>query len=281
MTTKNLSRTVIEGGRTGHYKAECQKRIRQERAAWRSQAIAFARDPETWDEDIPFVRDPVYPDFDDKLSPIYRFLDSRIGRSWDDVRSELFAKFDARTTPGRHVLHDHLLRDVSESPDGIEYRYGFHYQSRYYRDAEGKLRSGSEWHGRSWQSSWHKNAPFDLHEVARWLGARKVGRAGAGFAQYVAASFFGQPLRHEVRAIVERGQLAYGFVSPDGAILRRDVPPVVTRYGSVIAQPPALVVTSNIAFRQDGLLDDKDATYMRALPERVREAVCALAPANF
>ena len=40
-------------------------------------------------------------------------------------------------------------------------------------------------------------------------------------------------------------------------------------------------MTSNIAFRQDGLLDYKGAAYMRALPERVREAVCALAPANF
>lgn len=281
MTTKNLSRTVIEGGRTGHYKAECNKRIRQERAAWRSQARAFVRDPAGWEDELPVVRAPVYPDFADKLNPIYRFLDSRIGKPWDDVRSELFVRFDTRTTPGRHVLHDHLLRDVSESPDGLHYRYGFEYQSRYYRDAEGMLRSGSEWHGRSWQSSWSKNAPFDLQPVARWLGARKVGRAGAGFAQYVAASFYGQPIRHEVRAIVERGQLVYAFVSADGAILRRDVPPVVTRYGSVIAQPPALVVTSNIAFRQNGLLGDKDAAYMHALPERVQEVICALAPANF
>jgi hypothetical protein len=179
------------------------------------------------------------------------------------------------------VLHDHLLRDVSERPDGLEYRYGFAYPSRYYRDAEGILRGDSRWHGRSWQSSWSKNAPFDLHPVARWLGARKVGRAGAGFAQYVAASFYGQPLRHEVRAIVERGQLVYAFVGEDGAILRRDVPPVVTRYGSVIAQPPALVVTSNVSFRQDSLLGDRDAAYMRALPARVQEAICALAPANF
>ena len=232
MTTKNLSRTVIEGGRTGSYKAECQKRIRQERAAWRSQALAIARDPESWEDDLPAIRDPVYPDFADKLNPIYRFLDSRIGKPWDGVRSELFARFDTRTTPGRHVLHDHLLRDVSESPDGLQYRYGFKFQSRYYRDAEGTLRSGSEWHGRSWQSSWSKNVRFDLHPVARWLGARKVGRAGAGFAQYVATvAVYGGPLRHEVRAIVERGQLVYGFVSADGVVLRRDVPPLVTLTG--------------------------------------------------
>lgn len=281
MTTKNLSRTVIEGGRTGHYKAECNKRIRQERAAWRTQARAICNDPETWEDDLPVVRAPVYPDFDDKLNPIYRFLDSRIGQPWDDVRSELFSKFDARTTPGRHVLHDHLLRDVSESPDGQSYRYGFRFQSRYYRDAEGVLRSGSEWHGRSWQPVWKKSVPFDLVPLARWLGARKVGRAGAGFAWYVAKSFYGGPLLHEVRAIVERGQLAYAFVSSSGEPLRRLIPPVVNTWGRVVAQPPVLVASSNVAFRQDGLLNAKDAAYMRALPEHVREAVCALAPANF
>jgi len=276
MTTKNLSRSGIEGGRTGHYKAECRKKIRQERAAWRTRATAIALDPEAWEDDVPAVRAPAIPDFDDKLSPMYRFLDSRVGRPWDGVRSELFSRFDTRTTPGRHVLFDHLLRDVSETPMP-EGSSSWLYLRRYYRDEGGILRKDMRWAQR-----WRGSGPaFDLGAVARWLGARKVGRAGAGFAQYVAASFYGMPLRHEVRAVVERGQLAYAFVSPSGGVLRREVPPVGNTWGRVIAQPPALVVTTNVSFRQDGLLDAEDAAYMRALPERVREAVCALAPANF
>lgn len=181
MTTKNLSRTVIEGGRTGHYKAECQKRIRQERAAWRSQSIAIARDQEAWDDDVPAVRDPVYPEFADKLSPIYRFLDAHVGEPWDGVRSELFDRFDTRTTPGRHVLFDHLLRDVAESSEPDPAFGGFRFR-RYYRDEDGVLQKDPRFANR-WRGS---GRPFDLQAVARWLGARKVGHAGAGFAQYVA-----------------------------------------------------------------------------------------------
>jgi hypothetical protein len=279
MTTKNLSRTAIEGGRTGGYKAECNKRIRQERAAWRTQTRRIARDLEAWEDDVPAIRQPVYPEFADKLRPIYRFLDAHVGDSWDAVRSELFARFDTRTTPGRHVLFDHVLRDVAESPEPDAAFAASFRSRRYFRDEDGILRKDQAWVSRR---SWRSDPPFKLEPVARWLGCRKVGRAGGGFAQYVASgSIYGaRVLRFGIRAIVERGQIVYAFVHEDGSVLRREVPPVVTSYGRVITQPPALVVTTNVSFRQDGLLSDKDAAYMRALPSHVQEMICAHAPAN-
>jgi hypothetical protein len=271
MTTKLLSRTVIEGGRTGHYKAECHKRIRQERAAWRSQAQAIICDPEALDNDVPAKRVPVIPDFDDKLSPIYRFLESRVGRNWDAVRSELFEKFDTRTTPGRHVLFDHLLRDVAESPEPDPSRFGIR---RFYRDANGILREEDYWKTNQWWPPQQKVVRVDLHAVARWLGSVKVGRAGKGFARYIAAN------GSNVRAVVERHALAYAFVTESGAALRKDVPPTTTSYSRVLHHEPTLVSTVRVPFRQDGMLDADEAAHMRSLPESVQKMICALAPAN-
>src|SRR5271156_720922 len=112
MSTKNLSRTVIEGGRCGYYKSEVHACARSERSELRAHLRSLALDPELEENLTHPKRQPVTLCFSDKLRPIYRFRDSRVGRDWDATRSELFDKFDTRTTPGRHVLFDHLLRDV-------------------------------------------------------------------------------------------------------------------------------------------------------------------------
>lgn len=41
-----------------------------------------------------------------------RWLRSQCGRPWDDVFSELVARFDARTAGGRHLVFDGVLREV-------------------------------------------------------------------------------------------------------------------------------------------------------------------------
>src|SRR5208337_231027 len=134
MATRSLARTVIEGGRCGYYKSECNESIRGERAANRVYLRAVANDPEHAEDHVEPRRKVVSVCFKDKLHPIYKFLDSKVGRDWNTVRSELFAKFDTRTTPGRHVLFDHLLRDVRESLEPLDHEY-----AKYFVDAEGTL----------------------------------------------------------------------------------------------------------------------------------------------
>jgi hypothetical protein len=116
MATKNLARTVIEGGRTGYYKSSVETLTSEERAATKEFLRTVRNDPERADEIVNPVRKPVSVSFADKLRPMYRFMDSKLGQNWSKVRSELFRRFDTRTTPGRHVLFDHLLRDVTEGP---------------------------------------------------------------------------------------------------------------------------------------------------------------------
>src|SRR5438445_11892260 len=109
MSTKNLARTVIEGGR--HRQNVWQRRWSnaQERTAER-ELSGLLRDRLDPDAVVYRKRTPVYQEFDDKLGPAYRWLEAQSGRPWNEVRSELFARFDTRTTAGRHIVFDHRLQ---------------------------------------------------------------------------------------------------------------------------------------------------------------------------
>lgn len=106
MATKNLARTVIEGGRHRQNKKQRYFAQATERARVRSWLA------HTDGDDAPAPRPKVYRSFDDKLAPAMRWLRAQVGRAWDAVYSDLHARFDTRTTAGRHIIHDHLLRDV-------------------------------------------------------------------------------------------------------------------------------------------------------------------------
>ncbi len=113
MSTKNLARTVIEGGRSRYNKWERRYSHRQHRCRERAALTRLAStdyDDEDW---VAPTRQRVYKQFSDKLGPSYRFLDSRCGKPWNDTHSLLMGCYDTRTTAGRHVLFCHILRDIS------------------------------------------------------------------------------------------------------------------------------------------------------------------------
>jgi hypothetical protein len=111
MSKKHLARTAIEGGRS-HYN---QLERRASHTCERQAARAFCHLARVSNEDeLPAAprRRPVRKDFSDKLAPVYRWLDRQIGRPWDGVYAEIRARFDGRTTAGRHILFCHLLAEV-------------------------------------------------------------------------------------------------------------------------------------------------------------------------
>ncbi|HTQ05499.1 MAG TPA: hypothetical protein VMI54_16670 [Polyangiaceae bacterium] len=112
MSTKNLARTVIEGGRAPSNGWWRRFSNAQERSAERGVSGALVRGADA-DAAVYPRRKPVERAFLDRLGPAERWLAKQVGRPWSKVRSELFARFDARTTAGRHVLYGHLLRDVA------------------------------------------------------------------------------------------------------------------------------------------------------------------------
>ena len=273
MTTKNLSRTVIEGGRSGYYKAEVARRASEERQRLRMFLRSAQLDPSAVDDAPAPVRRPAMVDFADKLGPMYKFLDSRVGRPWDAVRSEIFQKFDPRSTPGRHVIFDHLLDSVCEDPgaseDVPERRY-----ARYFVDARGVLceKKYDPWRGT------FRAPPCDLRPAAALLGAGAIGQRGSRL-------FWFRPSRGErVVATVEPGfVLVFAFAAADGRPIRDPLPldsaaDVRRRAYGMEVPRTVLRLARNVRFRQDRALDEKEEARFSALPTYAREKVLALAP---
>jgi len=111
MATKNLSRTVIEGGRSPGNTWERRESNRVQRSITRRVSGALVSGADA-DFTVYPVRKVVWRSFADKLGPANRWLASQVGRPWNKARSEIFARFDVRTTPGRHIVFDHLLPEV-------------------------------------------------------------------------------------------------------------------------------------------------------------------------
>jgi len=185
MSTKNLSRTVIEGGRNGYSRFTRRHSNAVERA--RSHVIehklCLATDPET--AFFP-PREASYIGFADKLGPAMRWLRSQVGRPWDKVRSSLFERFDIRTTAGRHIVFDHLLEEV---------RPEARYRQRFWISPQGILRYRA-YERKRWAAS-QRRQPLPEAEVVllAWLGGRRVIEHGSrlywllptphgGFRQY-------------------------------------------------------------------------------------------------
>jgi hypothetical protein len=120
---KDLSRTVIEGGRrfsNSYFRRASHGDHRATTRAWLDQ-VRFVDDVDELDDDPPPLH-RVGKRFHDKLGPAMRWLRAQIGRPWDDVYADLCALFDTRTTAGRHIVHDHMLPSVRRWD--VETRYG-------------------------------------------------------------------------------------------------------------------------------------------------------------
>lgn len=150
MSTKNLARTVIEGGRTNRSKDLRRTSLRYLRKDNRDMCHALRVDPEGWYEAELPIRARDWEDIDhaDKVRPCDRFLDSKDGKSWEAIHSEICARFDRRTLAGRHVTNCHLLVRVEDSRKGDPYGGGYGraggfdspIDSRYWIDAQGIFR---------------------------------------------------------------------------------------------------------------------------------------------
>jgi hypothetical protein len=123
MSTKNLARTVIEGGRSRW----CKSNRRHQTAIYRARvgdclnrAMAGAQ---LQLEDLALPKPPArHRELDDKLAPAKRWLRRQVGRPWDAVRGELLRLFDTRTTAGRHIVFDHMLPWVEDAPESYRRR---------------------------------------------------------------------------------------------------------------------------------------------------------------
>lgn len=176
MSTKDLSRTVIEGGR---YYGNCDDRRRshgQARRKVRASLGALANDPSRADGVVLPRTKWVGVSQRDNLGPAERWLRSHVGRPWRVVESEIRAAFDTRTIAGQHVVFDHLLPDGSDLvvPRWHRADTGWQVSRRWWFsvDEAGILRAEPR---RPWRRAW---TPQASTETKAWLGGRRVREHG-------------------------------------------------------------------------------------------------------
>ena len=144
MSRKNLSRTVIEGGRYHRNQYQRRHSSRAERATTRTWLDRVDVDPEEAEYSAPPERERVSRQFYDKLAPAKRWLASQVGRPWNKVYQDLCTTFDRKTIAGNHVV-EHILDWVQI---GIALQHTFSRRSDFIVDAHGILRRG-ELYGQS------------------------------------------------------------------------------------------------------------------------------------
>jgi hypothetical protein len=189
MSRKNLAKTVIEGGRVNSNKWDRRHSSKEERVRIKQYLHEVLRDIEHADEIVEPEREHVYKEFNDKLGPMYRWIESQVGRPWSEVRSEIFEKFDARTTAGRHILFDHLLSSIVDTESGFNqfgyladpsiptvkekpYSYRSFYQE-YFVNEEGILCKTKEYH-KMYRKIYEHVTEEEYRAAGEWLAGRII-----------------------------------------------------------------------------------------------------------
>jgi hypothetical protein len=290
MTTKRLSRTVIEGGRYGRNKWERRYSSREERARIRNYLSDVIKDLEFAEEEVVPKRTKVSKDFKDKLGPAHRWLESQVDRLWSEVRSELFAKFDIRTTAGRHIVFDHLLSDVNDTLSGWDTRghiaanqsaYSYRYHD-YYVDQDGFLRKNPVH-----ESRYYSVTAETLTEAAKWLAGRMIGEKGGKLYWFVPNDgIWKAEWSQEVETTnygVRLGSFGLKYYSKQNSEYKIQIlsdwfgaPMTITRYGlhwEYIKKPAG--------FKQRGELSPSQESYFRSLPKGMQEEIVWFGKSRF
>jgi hypothetical protein len=150
MATKDLARTVVEGGRAGYSKWDRRRRNRSRRR------LRFDENGDVLHGKPPT---PGWRGFDDRLKPLRRWIGSHVGRGWNNVYRDFCTLVDRRTVKGWH-LDDHLKGMVDRgNPRGCE---SFHV------DARGILRRNARSKRERRTGYWDQLRAFD------WARGRQI-----------------------------------------------------------------------------------------------------------
>ena len=295
MSTKKLQKTVIEGGRVGRNTWERRNSHTSERTSTREFCDKVKQDPDAADDDNLFIRekDWVRKEFDDKLGPMYRWLGRQVGKPWDEVRSDVVKTFDTRTTAGRHIVYDHLLKSVEVTPNvRLSYRRtpdddnASYFKHDFFVNDKGILCQRT-YIPRKWK---HKPPVWDTNQLANWLSGRVVGKVGSKYFWYLPADKSKKhhaPDRHWITKWGRYGgyYADYGLTFlylADAPIYKLDNMgrKVLLENGSpvVLGYEPQWFAGSPNAFRQARRLDSKELEYWSSVPEYYQNKVLELSP---
>jgi hypothetical protein len=166
MSTKRLSRTIIEGGKRGFDKHERKLQIQKNRRAGRDFCQTYSDENDT--ELLHRKGKHYYREFNDCLSPLRKFIEAHVGQPWNDVWSKLCSMADRGNIRGWHFL-DHAKAMLFNATGAKESYWGL------YIDDEGILRDKPiKRHNRS---NFKKEREME-HLYYRWWGDRRVRMIG-------------------------------------------------------------------------------------------------------
>lgn len=295
MSTKRLQKTVIEGGRVGRNKWERRYSHTTERTSTREFCDKLKHDPDSADDDGLFIKekDKVHKEFDDKLGPMYRWLGRQVGKPWDEVRSLVTKTFDTRTTAGRHIVYDHLLRSVEITPNvRLSYRRDpegentSYFKNDFYVDDNGIL-CQKKYVPRKWRS---KIPAWDTNQLANWLNGRVVGKVGNKYFWYQPADKSQKHHGPSRNWVTKWGRYGGYYADYGLTFMYLATAPVykldnmgrkvLLENGSpeIIGYEAQWFVGSPGAFRQGRKLDSKEVDYWNSIPEYYQNKILGLAP---
>lgn len=175
MSTKDISRSALEGGRANTYERNRSHRHERSRAKVWLDAVRF--DSEVAEDSVPEPREPVNKEFTDKLNPCYRWLASRKGKPWAEVFSELTSKFDTRKLSSWHIVNQHMLTSVQGAGSSQDGAAGFFRAHRFFIDEEGLLQDNGK-HSYTYQHKVPYSGPSEASAMAYAKGRRVIDAYG-------------------------------------------------------------------------------------------------------
>lgn len=276
MSTKKLSKTIIEGGRAKGNKWERRHSNSAERASSRDFCKKAIIDNEIVYDDFINDRDKVYKEFDDKLTPVLRWLAKQVGKKWDDVYSEIKQTFDVRTTAGRHIVYDHLIGSVDIVPD---LRFSYYSTGddnttsrKYDFYVEDGILCQRKYIGRH-HYKYHYTR-FDRPSIASWLDGRMIAKIGNKYYWFVSSTNRnGHMIEYKTTWDNSMwGQLTYLRLTAEAVY---DSDRKFIKYEYVWKEP---FLGRIYSFRQDVELSSKDMEFWNSIPEQLQEVVLKFNP---
>jgi hypothetical protein len=302
MSTKKLSRTVIEGGRAGSNKWERRHSHAEVRAEERDYLKQVMSNLDLAEElEIGETR-PVMKEFTDKLSPMHRWIDAQVGRPWSEVHSEIFQKFDTRTTAGRHITFDHLLREIVDTESGFDnrgkiadpdipiepshphakYNYYYHWSyADYYVDKDGVLR-GKENRHRKHYSRYQFVSEQEYKDASKWLNGRMIGEVGGKLHWFAPTDGIWAASWHTLDKLYEDFSFHNGlkyFIRENGShqLISRSWLVSGSNMTGMIHSDYWKLVEKPFSFRQRGELTADEAKHFKAFKEKIRDNILSFA----
>lgn len=167
MSQKDVSQSIIEGGRAKRNKESRRDSNQQHRAQNRHFSKKTQSLVDADDAGVTPVRKQVGKDFDDKFGAARRWLASKVGKPWNDIYSEICRRFDSKSLGGRHAL-EHLMNWVG-IPGELYYM-----SSQFFVDGDGILRKNFEKRRR------YPREYTTEREISKWVKGRRVMDYGDG-----------------------------------------------------------------------------------------------------